>query len=191
MREGLARLKQTRQALGAQVMMQVADWAGPALLTLGGRFALRMSPYNLLVTNVPGPQFPLYMLGARLLAAYPEVPLFENQALGIALFSYDGQLYWGFNADWDLLPDLHLFVEEVQNSFAELLKAATPAHIEGCTRRKHDVSSVMLLDGASVRRAQKSSKRPLRRSARPARAWEGNREMAIQTPVRAHARKSA
>jgi diacylglycerol O-acyltransferase len=117
-------LRQSKQALGTDVLMQVADWTGPALVTLGARFATRMNPYNLLVTNVPGPQFPLYMLGARMLEAYPLVPLFENQALGIALFSYAGRLYWGFNGDWDLLPDLHRIVEDVAESFAELRQAA-------------------------------------------------------------------
>jgi len=118
------KLKQSKQALGADVLMQVADWTGPALVTFGARFANRANPYNLLVTNVPGPQFPLYLLGARLLEAYPLVPLFENQALGIALFSYAGRLCWGFNADWNLLPDVHTFVEDVEASFTELRRAS-------------------------------------------------------------------
>jgi diacylglycerol O-acyltransferase len=117
-------LRHSKQALGTDVLMQVADWTGPALVALGARFATRMNPYNLLVTNVPGPQFPLYLLGARMLEAYPLVPLFENQALGIALFSYAGRLCWGFNSDWDLLPDLHRVVEDVAESFAELRHAA-------------------------------------------------------------------
>ena len=60
-----------------------------------------------MVTNVPGPQFPVYLLGARMEAIYPLVPLAQQQALGIALFSYDGGLHWGLHADWDALPDLH------------------------------------------------------------------------------------
>ncbi len=119
-------LKQSRQALGTDLLMQVADWAGPAMVTLGTRFASRMQPYNLIVTNVPGPQVPLYTLGARLLEAYPEVPLFDSQALGIALFSYAGQLCWGFNADRDLLPDLSKFVDDVRSAFTELQAAAAP-----------------------------------------------------------------
>jgi len=119
-------LKQSKQALGTDVLMQVADWGGPALVTFGARFASRVSPYNLLVTNVPGPQFPLYMLGARFLEGYPLVPLFDNQALGIALFSYAGRLCWGFNADWNLVPDVHTFVEDVEASFTELRHAAEP-----------------------------------------------------------------
>ena len=74
------------------------------------------------MTNVPGPPFPVYSLGARMLECYPLVPLFRNQALGIALFSYDGRLYWGFNADWDALPDLHDVVAGLEQEFA-LLRA--------------------------------------------------------------------
>jgi len=76
----------------------------------------------MVVTNVPGPQFPIYLNGARLEESYPLVPLFSNQALGIALFSYDGGLYWGFNADWDAIPDLHDFVVAVEREFEALRK---------------------------------------------------------------------
>ncbi len=105
-------------------MMRLADWTGPACVALGVRLAERMSPYNLIVTNVPGSQFPLYLLDARLLQAYPLVPLFENQGLGIALFSYDGQLCWGLNADRDLVPDLQTLAADIAASFAELHAAA-------------------------------------------------------------------
>ena len=119
-----ASLKRSSGAAGTDVLMRLADWTGPAGVALGVRLAERMSPYNLIVTNVPGPQFPLYMLDARLLQAYPLVPLFENQALGIALFSYDGQLCWGLNADRDLVPDLHMLADDIAASFAELQASA-------------------------------------------------------------------
>jgi hypothetical protein len=117
-------LKQSKRALGTEALIRVGEWAGPALLNLGVRFAARVNPYNMIVTNVPGPQFPLYMLDARLRQAYPLVPLFENQGLGVALFSYDGQMCFGFNADWALVPDLRDFVDDVHTSFAELRGAA-------------------------------------------------------------------
>jgi len=75
------------------------------------------------VTNVPGPQVPLYLLGARLLAGFPQVPLFENQGLGIALFSYCGSLGFGFNADRDVVPDIDAFAAAVGRGFAELAAA--------------------------------------------------------------------
>lgn len=119
-----ASLKHGGGAAGTDVMMRLADWTGPAGVALGVRLAERMSPYNLIVTNVPGPQFPLYLLDARLLQTYPLVPLFENQGLGIALFSYDGQLYWGLNADRELVPDLPSLAADLAESFAELQACA-------------------------------------------------------------------
>jgi len=67
------------------------------------------------------------MLGAKLEEVYPLVPLFTNQCLGIALFSYDGGLYWGFNADWDALPDLHELVGMLQQELEVLRKLEAPA----------------------------------------------------------------
>ena len=84
------------------------------------RRAARSSAANLIVTNVPGPRVPVFLLGARQLETYPMVPLLANQALGIALLSYDGGLFWGFNADWDAVEDLHDLVEDVEAAFAEL-----------------------------------------------------------------------
>ena len=133
-------MKDQNQALGAEVLTAVSEWTLPTLLSLGARLAVRTRAYNLITTNVPGPQIPLYMLGARLLEAFPLVPLFGNQALGIALFSYDGKLCWGFNADWDLLPDLREFVRAIETSFEELFRTAggsrpaeqaTPRHTNG------------------------------------------------------------
>jgi len=122
--ETTALLKEQNQALGAEVLTAVSDWTLPTLLSLGARLAARARAYNLIVTNVPGPQIPLYLLGARVVEAFPLVPLFGNQALGIALFSYAGKLCWGFNADWDLMPDLRDFVRGVQESFDDLRAAA-------------------------------------------------------------------
>jgi len=118
------RLKETKQERAATVLGRVAEMAGPALLTLGVRLAARMHPYNLIVTNVPGPPQPLYLLGARMLEGYPLVPLFANQGVGVALCSYDGRLCWGFNADFDMVPDLDVFIDGVWRSFAELHDAA-------------------------------------------------------------------
>ena len=77
-----------------------------------------------MVTNVPGPQIPLYLQGALMRTAYPVVPLFEGFALVVGLFSYNGGLYWGINGDWEQLPDLHDFVLALDESFAELQRAA-------------------------------------------------------------------
>jgi diacylglycerol O-acyltransferase / wax synthase len=124
-RDTTEELKRTRHALGAQILGDLAELAGSlTFLHLGVRLMQRANPYNLIVTNVPGPPVPLYLLGARLLEGYPLVPLFENQALGVALFSYGDHLFWGFNGDWDLVPDLNHFADDVEASFDELYAAA-------------------------------------------------------------------
>jgi WS/DGAT/MGAT family acyltransferase len=126
-REITGNLKQSKQALGAEVLTSVSEWTAPTLAALAARLAFRNRLSNLVVTNVPGPQIPLYLLGARMLESYPMVPLFESQGLGIALFSYAGGLYWGFNADWDQFPDLHDLVVATDVTFRELCEAADAA----------------------------------------------------------------
>jgi WS/DGAT/MGAT family acyltransferase len=123
-RENTARLKESRQTLGAQVLAAVSEWTSTTLLSLAVRLTTRSRPFNLVVTNVPGPQIPLYLLGAELRECYPMLALLPNQALGVALFSYAGKLCWGFIADWDLIPDLHEFVDAIASSFRELQVAA-------------------------------------------------------------------
>jgi WS/DGAT/MGAT family acyltransferase len=120
-------LKQSKQALGAEVLSSVSEWTAPTLFSAAMRLGLGYRASNLVVTNVPGPQVPLYLLGARMTETYPIVPLVSHQCLGIALFSYAGGLYWGFNADWDAVPDLHEFVVAIDASFRELCDAADAA----------------------------------------------------------------
>jgi WS/DGAT/MGAT family acyltransferase len=122
-------LKHSHQAEGVRVIEELGDSAFTTLFTEYARIAAQARPFNVVVTNVPGPPFPVYVLGAPMLACYPLVPLYSNQGLGVALFSYNGRLYWGFNADWDALPDLHDLVEEVGAEFQALMQvaAAVPA----------------------------------------------------------------
>jgi WS/DGAT/MGAT family acyltransferase len=122
-----AALKEARVELGPSVLGQVADMVGGAFLTLGIRLVRQLSPFNLIVTNIPGPSVPLYLLGAKLVAGCPLVPLFENQGLGIALFSYNGWLFCGLSADWDVVPDLPALTSALQHAFAELRAAAETA----------------------------------------------------------------
>ena len=120
-------LKQSRVVQGAELLEELADWTARAWLSQVLRFAARRRVYNIVVTNVPGPQLPLYLLEAPVREAYPMVPLFENQAIGVALFSYAGGLYWGINADWDAVPDLHDFVAALQDEFDGLRALARDA----------------------------------------------------------------
>ena len=123
-RANTARLKESRQTLGARVLAAVSEWTSTTLLSSAVRLSTASRPFNLVVTNVPGPQIPLYLLGAELQECYPMLALLPNQALGVALFSYAGKLCWGFIADWDLIPDLHEFVLAIEEAFRELQAAA-------------------------------------------------------------------
>jgi WS/DGAT/MGAT family acyltransferase len=117
-------LKESKSALGAEALSQVGEWTPSTLLSLGSRMMLRALPFNLVVTNVPGPQVPLYLLDAQMVDNYGLVPLIDYLCLGIVLFSYNKQLCWGFTCDWDLLPDLHDFVNDIEAAFDELRDAA-------------------------------------------------------------------
>jgi diacylglycerol O-acyltransferase len=136
-REATAALKESHQALGAQALTEMSDWTVPNLLAQAARLASRRHPYNTMVTNVPGPQIPLYLQGALMLTAYPVMPLFENLGLVVGLFSYNGGLYWGINADWEQLIDLHDFVLAIESSFHELQDAARGAGARAASVRKH------------------------------------------------------
>jgi hypothetical protein len=117
------RLKRSPQRAGAEFFEALSNGTLSSLYLLLARVATWQRSFNVVVTNVPGPQFPLYLLGARMQEIYPLVPLATNQGLGIALFSYDGHLYWGLNADWDALPDIHCMVTSLHEEFELLYKA--------------------------------------------------------------------
>ena len=120
--EETVRLKETRQALGVQTINKIAEFTPSVLLSLGAR--ANEGQINTIVTNVPGPQLPLYFRGARALEMYPQVPLMEGLGIGIALASYDGTLHWGFNSDPDIVPDADVFVEKVQEAYEAVAKEA-------------------------------------------------------------------
>jgi diacylglycerol O-acyltransferase / wax synthase len=119
-------VKESGQAVGAQVLTELTGFAPPTIMAQAARLSARQRMFNLVVTNVPGPQFPLYMLGRRLQEIFPMVPLAANQALGVAIMSYDGQLNFGLNADYDALPDLEQLAQDLSDAIAELLQAAAP-----------------------------------------------------------------
>jgi hypothetical protein len=120
----MQRMKQSGQARGAELIEALGDWTSAALVTQSQLLQSRVRSYNMVVTNVPGPAMPLYLLEAPLVEMYPVVPLYRNQALGVALVGYHDGLYWGVNSDWDRVPDLHDYVELLARHFADLEKAA-------------------------------------------------------------------
>ena len=120
--ETTQKLKRSRQAHGIEIFEEIADRTFQGLFVSIGRLTALQTTYNMVVTNVPGPQTPVWLLGAKMEEIYPLVPIFVSQALGIALFSYDGALCWGFNADWDSVPDLHDIAGWVDEEFEGLRK---------------------------------------------------------------------
>ena len=122
-------LKRTRQAVAADTLAGLADWAPPTLLVLAGR--LMSNPQggaNINVTNVPGPQFPLYSGGAQLLEVWPFAPLYPSMGLGIAIVSYNGDAYFGLTADPGLVSDVEEFTTKLREAAAECAAlAAGPA----------------------------------------------------------------
>jgi WS/DGAT/MGAT family acyltransferase len=122
--DALGDLKASGQAVGAERLTQLAGFAVPTVLNQAARLQSRQRFFNLTVTNVPGPQFPLYMLGRKLRAFYPKVPLVLNTALGIAIMSYDGRIFFGLLGDYDAMEDLDAFASDLEAAIAELATAA-------------------------------------------------------------------
>ncbi len=122
-------LKSSNASLAVETIMDLAEWVPGPILERALPAISGSGPVNMIVTNVPGPQFPLYLAGARLLAMYPVVPLIPGGGLGVALFSYEGKLCWGFNGDFELVPDLGSFVEDVAAAFEALRKATVGRYL--------------------------------------------------------------
>jgi diacylglycerol O-acyltransferase len=113
------------RAVGAQRLAEIGGFAPPTLHSLGARVAGGISRrlFNLVVTNVPGPQHPLYAAGARMLASYPVVPLSKGHALAVGLTSYDGGVYYGLNADREAMPDVDVLGQCVEDALGELVES--------------------------------------------------------------------
>jgi diacylglycerol O-acyltransferase / wax synthase len=126
--EAMRGLKESGQAVGAETLTQLADFAPPTIMSQAARLQARQRFFNLVVTNVPGPQVELYLLGRRMRGLYPVVPLALKQALGIAIMSYNGRLGFGLLADFDALPDLEELAEQLEGAIDDLA-AATGADV--------------------------------------------------------------
>ena len=115
----------TRRAVSADTLTGLGGFAPPTMHALGARLGGMVSRrlYNLVITNVPGPQTPLYAAGARMVSTYPVTPLGRGQALSIGLTSYDGGVYYGLYADRDAMPDADVLGRGVVDALHELLEA--------------------------------------------------------------------
>jgi WS/DGAT/MGAT family acyltransferase len=117
-------LKESKQAVGAEVLAGVQQFAPPTILAQASRINFSTRLFNLIVTNVPGPQLPLYVLGRRLTDLFPIAFLPNDHALAVAIMSYDGGMDFGLLGDYDAMPDIEVFGEFVRASLAELVDAA-------------------------------------------------------------------
>jgi WS/DGAT/MGAT family acyltransferase len=131
-RKGMEGIKQSKQALGAEVISRFNDFAPPTLLAQAARVNFSTRLFNLVVTNVPGPQIPLYVLGRELEDIFPVGFLPPNHALFVAIMSYNGGVNFGLLADYDAIPDIDVIAEGIEASIAELLD--TTADTEGESR---------------------------------------------------------
>ena len=122
-RKGMEGIKQSKQALGAEVISRFNDFAPPTLLAQAARVNFSTRLFNLVVTNVPGPQIPLYVLGRELEDIFPVGFLPPNHALFVAIMSYNGGVNFGLLADYDAIPDIDVIAEGIEASIAELLDA--------------------------------------------------------------------
>jgi hypothetical protein len=117
-------VKESGQAIAARALTELAGFAPPTVVAQAARLQTRQRLFNLVVTNVPGPQTPLYLLGRKLQTIYPMVPLAENTAIGIAVMSYNGGLGFGVVGDYDVLEDLERVADAIRVSIEELAAAA-------------------------------------------------------------------
>ncbi len=123
-REELKGLKSGGQAVGAQVLTELSGFAPSTVMGQASRVMARQRFFNVVVTNVPGPQIPLYLAGRRMIDPFPMVPLAKNQGLGIALLSYAGRINFGLVGDFDVMWDLDDFADDIHDSLAELAAEA-------------------------------------------------------------------
>jgi WS/DGAT/MGAT family acyltransferase len=119
-------LKESKQAVAGEVLTSLSGFAPPMLLALGERVATRVPQRNVntVTTNVPGPQYPLYAAGRRMLEAFPYVPLGGHVRVGVAIFSYDGALNYGVTGDYDSASDVNVLCDGIERGMSELVKLA-------------------------------------------------------------------
>jgi diacylglycerol O-acyltransferase / wax synthase len=117
-------IKRSGQAVGAQVLTSLSGFAPPTIMSQAARLVSTQHFFNLVVTNVPGPQHPLYLMGREMLDIFPMVPLAKGQALGVAIMSYNGRMNFGLVGDYDAMADLDDLAGDLDAALADLAAAA-------------------------------------------------------------------
>jgi diacylglycerol O-acyltransferase len=134
--EAMVGVKDSKQALGAEVIAGLENFAPPTLLAQASRLNFSTRLFNLIVTNVPGPQFPLYMLGRELQELVPVAFLPEDHALAIAIMSYNGNVDFGLLGDYDAMDDIDFVTQAIKESLDELVESANAASARPAARSR-------------------------------------------------------
>ena len=134
----LSMLKKSKQAVAGDALVKLAGFAPPMLLSLGARLAARTPQRALqtVTTNVPGPQYPLYVVGRRMVYSYPYVPIMGSVRISIAIFSYCGRLFFGITGDYDTVPDIDVLRDGIEEGMRELVAAAGGSQDDASRARK-------------------------------------------------------
>jgi diacylglycerol O-acyltransferase len=151
-RHAMDGLKESKQALGAEVIAGAQNFAPPTILAQASRLNFSTRLFNLIVTNVPGPQFPLYVLGRRMERVFPVAFLPENHALAVAIMSYAGEMNFGLLGDFDALPDIESIGESIKAELATLVELARERQAKGAQSDDGEPAKrKKAADGASTR----------------------------------------
>ncbi len=145
--ESMGDLKSSGQAVGAEILTRITDFAPPTIASQAARLQPAQRFFNLVVTNVPGPQFPLYVLGRKMEAIFPMVPLARRQALCVGIMSYNGQVDFGLVGDYDAMADLDSFALDLEGAVKEISATVAPAAKRRVRRKAQQDSEVVLAPG--------------------------------------------
>src|SRR5262249_39743700 len=164
LREQMGDLKPARQGVGARVLAAMLGFAAPTLLALGSRAAFQLPQplVQTVTTNVPGPRFPLFVLGRKMAEAYPYVPIGDNVRISVAIFSYLDRFSFGITADYSAAPDLDVLTKGIRRGLAELQAQSAATRRAAPARAKRRATGP-----AGVKRRPATAPA---RAARPARA---------------------
>jgi WS/DGAT/MGAT family acyltransferase len=148
-RHAMDGLKESKQALGAEVIAGAQNFAPPTILAQASRLNFSTRLFNLIVTNVPGPQFPLYVLGRRMERVFPVAFLPENHALAVAIMSYAGEMNFGLLGDFDALADIEQIGDSIAEELATLVELARARQAQEAQTNKASENDDTTTNGAS------------------------------------------
>ena len=167
-------LKESKQALGARVIADVQQMAPPTILAQASRLQFSTRLFNMIVTNVPGPQFPIYMLGREMQTFFPIAFLPKGHALAIAIMSYNGAIDFGLLGDYDALPDIETIADGIEDGLAQLKSAARAREARAAGVRAASADAPPSAAPARPRRRRPESRTPRPRATTAAAASTGD-----------------